>query len=720
MNREPGTRNPRFAGLWFAAALAVAVAAANALVAGFVRAERTVYSCDPGGYWALWIQYAQDLRAWPRGGLVQLLHSIDQLEYNYLVFLPIAPVAWLAGAGRVAYVLAVLNAYLLPAGIALVLLLAWRFGGPRLGLSGRLALAVLVLLCAPLYCATLRGYPDVAGLLGVLAILFLCPEDLYTTWRPGRAALLGGLILGTVFLRRWYAYWAVGYLVALGLTVLASVAAQRERRGPRVGAFALNMLVVAAVGGGVLALAFPGFLARGLGVDYREVYSAYRFGGLAENALRPWRYFGPGLWCLAAVGFVTALRAERRRRDFALVTAGSAAIGSVLFFRAQSMNDPHEYLVAANLLLLAGLAVVTLWERLGGRAARLAALGAVLVYAALGWAAVYTPRPSWPVRALASVLPGIRGTPLVRHDLPALRSLVDELRRLTAARPDEYVPVYVLASSDVLAEDILRRVEFPGCLDALPTCQTSFTVDKRDGFPHHFLLARYVVVGEPVQYHLRPADQQLVGALAAPILTGTGLGRAYRRVSERTLDGGVKAVVFEKAGPYELDDVRTLAASLRAAYPGHSKFGAVQEALFLVERLQPGARGGRISITEDGRLFVHPGSGSPSRFVVRLDGRYARLRLKTGFDNLAELRRRPPEQGEVDLRLRADGREAGAWYVTRQEPPAVDVDVTGVLELAVEVGEGRFGSTADWFVLERLQVEEAVGSGGAGEQGVER
>ena len=55
---------------------------------------------------------------------------------------------------------------------------------------------------------------------------------------------------------------------------------------------------------------------------------------------------------------------------------------------------------------------------------------------------------------------------------------------------------------------------------------TFATVDKRDGFSWAALECDYLIVADPIQYHLGEQNQHLVTVLAQPVLEGTGIGTA--------------------------------------------------------------------------------------------------------------------------------------------------------------------------------------------------
>ncbi len=103
-----------------------------------------------------------------------------------------------------------------------------------------------------------------------------------------------------------------------------------------------------------------------------------------------------------------------------------------------------------------------------------------------------------------SPLSEARHFPLVRGDIRAINDLLITLDHLIQSKNDL---IYVLSSSYTLNEDILIMASRMNHMTVHNHFLPVYHVDKRDGFPHQFFDAKYVVLGEPIQYHLRPSDQ---------------------------------------------------------------------------------------------------------------------------------------------------------------------------------------------------------------------
>jgi hypothetical protein len=95
-----------------------------------------------------------------------------------------------------------------------------------------------------------------------------------------------------------------------------------------------------------------------------------------------------------------------------------------------------------------------------------------------------------------------------------------------------------------------------------------YHVDKRDGFPYHFFEAKYVIIGEPIQYHLNPNDQRVVGILGDQILQHKKIGSSYERLPfEFSLDNNVIVLIYEKKFPVRKADIEDLSELFISYYP---------------------------------------------------------------------------------------------------------------------------------------------------------
>ncbi len=525
----------------------------------FVRSERTLYHADQVAYWSFSSRLAEAATERPAAAVQAVARSVASSDVNLLPAGPIAAVMMMAGDSRLVYILSILTLYGLAVGLALVFALR-RIGGVHRPWVPALALLLLSTLWRPVFI----GYLDLGGValaLVVLALVLSPPER--GRWQM--MALAGAMLALLTLFRRWWTVWAVGFAATLTVVAVCDfvVAMRRDRKA------AVRQLAVPAVVGlsaalTLLVLAAPITVQR-LTTDYGDRFAAYALTGLREHVAAVVGHWG--LLGLALVGWaaVVALRSSATPRA-AVFLCLQLAITYAVMVSIQGHSPQHWYLYSPQVLVLLGMGCARVAGSLGGRRRR-AALGALAGAGALIAAAVYLPAAARLADACGPLFPADRLRPQVREDLPEVERLLTYLDRMVGAGPAR---IYVLASSDTLSDQGLAfaNLSLGAHHEALRAILSAAHVDRRDGFPRGLLQADVILVGEPVQVHLRAEDQRVVTEPVASFLSGTDIAGAFRRLPETFLVGdGVRVHVFVRQRANDVSEIEALSSRLRAAYP---------------------------------------------------------------------------------------------------------------------------------------------------------
>ncbi len=528
-----------------------------------------MYFWDWAGFWNQYIEVSRLFGEDPWTGFWITLTATWSSDYGPLPILPLVPLHWLLGDGRVGYVLGLTNLLVLPVAFAFAAL-AVRLNQARGTrptehrlLSGEFVLAASsILVLSSLWAPALRGQPEVAGLFLVVVVLWCLQRDSATN-PQARSLVAQGVILALLVLtRRWYAYWVVAYFPAvLVAAFVADLSAGRPSEGWRTREAARRLLIVGTTFVAVFSVVATPILVRTLTSDYQDAYSAYDWNGSRLlDVVSVVRYFGAVELALAGTG-MAILASRAATRQLAVVLTVQAIIAFGLFTSTQDMVAHHYYLIFPPVAIGVATVALTLYHRERRTLGLAAAVGVVLLVAA-GSAITFTdvagppsPRVRTPER------------PFTRSDLGAIADFWDRLVHLDGVHDGR---VYVVASSDTINADLLvnyclHQIGLPRneCDFIMPTSD----VDKRDGFPYGFD-ARYVVVASPVQYHLNPTGQRVVGVLAREVESGAGLGASFRRLPGVThLDGGVELSMYERFEPIAPAVANAVIAELQGYYP---------------------------------------------------------------------------------------------------------------------------------------------------------
>ena len=521
----------------------VLVLVVNILTALYSAGSATIYYWDSNIYWN-----SSTLLAGQPLDLAQVrlvLESVITSEYNYLLSWPISLVMRVLGTGRYVYNFVIANLYVLPALAGMLAL------GRRVRRGG-----VLLVCATPMLLYTaLTGFVDVAAAgAGIWAFVIYTDES-----RPqGARGILTGALLTLVFLLRRYFFF---FTVSFGLAALAALAVRRSQ---------WKSFAALCASGVVCSLFFgQSFLVEQvLGGSYFDTYSAYNQGRWVD-AVMLCRYFGWVVLALALAAVVWTLLRRPGARYAALLTLAQPVLCLLLFTRVQSHGQQHLllYLPALCAALALGLEALPHLRpvRIGAWALSLCVLGSS-----------FLPRvqPSSPQEITTlSPLPTFTFVPPQRSDiaqLVALRVYVDNLSA------EEENTAAIIASSftfnSSIYDAVLRSVGIPEPEGPKTSIVNFATVDKRDGFSWAALECDYLVVADPIQYHLGEDNQHLVTVLARPVLEGTGIGTAYERLDVSFhLQDGVTVYLYERTRDITAEEYRAISEELTARYPEYAE-----------------------------------------------------------------------------------------------------------------------------------------------------
>ena len=188
----------------------------NVLLILHLRQESFITYWDFGGFYRKTLEFADMLQRSGGEAWDNLWTSLNYAEYSYLpecfLMLPMS----LVGDSFPRFVLAMFNAFLVPAN--LVLFVLWLMMTESLARHQRaircLGALMMVLFSGNLYSMVL-GYIGSSGLLWISAILLLVYSGALKRIHPAADGFIGLALLLTVLLRRWFAYWVVSFFVSL-------------------------------------------------------------------------------------------------------------------------------------------------------------------------------------------------------------------------------------------------------------------------------------------------------------------------------------------------------------------------------------------------------------------------------------------------------------------------------------------------------------------------
>ncbi|MGQ3480969.1 hypothetical protein [Paenibacillus sp. TY11] len=535
------------------------------IVAVFVFAEvsrdRFVYFWDYGGYWGVTIEQSRNFFIIPFQTLRDLYVSINIMEYNNIIPSLLALPMKIVGESFVSYVMLVLFLFIFP--MSLVLSFCFYKITKKAGwnkISEHTTL--LILFSFPfLFMPLFFGYLDATCLLAT-SVLWLVAIDYDWGKMDYRKCIVMSLMLILVVLqRRYFAFFAVSYILALSASIVLKFLFEKEQRKNLIKYFILNMAFVGTLSLGILLLLFRGFLEQSVFNDFSRAYSAYSNGNNLDKFGDVTKSFGLYLYSFVILGFLIGIM-KKGIRSISLSLFLSFIITQILFFRIQSMGPHHKYLLYTQISLLVLVAIAGIYNFLIHDTVKRIGVTVLAVLFLLNFA--YTFRLI-PLSKVGGIIYSVESyQPKVRADIPQLQLLANNLNTMSQQHNSK---IYVLASSTYINDDILRKLYLPDVVNYMPNLASSSNVDLRDGFPVEFLNADIVVVADPIQYHLRAEDQQVVGLLAKEIMQGHIINNNFTFSKEYTIENGIKLRVYKKSSSFTQKQIQYLRGEFDKIYP---------------------------------------------------------------------------------------------------------------------------------------------------------
>ncbi len=524
---------------WHKTALFFIIAAAvlNLLAVLYVNGGKAIFFWDDATYWSISRRIASG--AADKGGFWSNVYkSVAAEDYNYIAALPSAAVMKLFGESRLAYVLGLVNMYLLPSYVMIYLL------AKKVSKAPKIALVITALLFPCTAFLTFIGFVDVGALLICLIAYYAYYPKNGAKDNPLRYVLIGALLVLAVLWRRYFAFFAVSFIVAM---VADSALFRRKWYAP-----VITLLTFASI----LGLCFTDFVIYKLMADYGSLYAGYKFPAMTDFKLIM-RYFGLLLLIVLAVSSAAAYVKKKETRTVFMWL--QAVVCLVMFISTQTHGQQHLLLYIPSLIMITLIVIRHItkeWMLVG--------LGAL---ALLHSVFVYIPRTQphniQEIKGLA-VIPTFSMIPERRTDTDEILALKQKL--------DQTVPdgdkLGVLASSFTLNEDILKNVEASlGIEETRKNYIVSLPqVDSRDRDLSALYTVNYVLAAYPAQTHLAPGSQTVVEEAVRSFEVYADIATAYEEVPEcETVINGVTVKLYHRVRNEEPGDIADFESRLYGA-----------------------------------------------------------------------------------------------------------------------------------------------------------
>lgn len=230
--------------------------------------EHFLYYWDFSGFWRRQLELMRLLQQNPGQVYPFILNTIRNEEYSSLPQLFLIPHILLIGDTYPRYILAMVNCTLIPSTVLfyvwmLHLIDQWDFDVPWVPLG----IGIGLMFFTGNYLPLILGYEGAMGLYFIVFILFILSDFNVFRFSWHRNLVIGISLVFLVFIRRWYAYFAIGYFVMAFLPLfIEAVLKGRSRKS--VFLLILNFFMMGLTALGVMVLGFLPLVQTYLTYDY--------------------------------------------------------------------------------------------------------------------------------------------------------------------------------------------------------------------------------------------------------------------------------------------------------------------------------------------------------------------------------------------------------------------------------------------------------------------
>ena len=477
------------------------------------------------------------------GFLVSLHQSVQESDYNMTPIIALLPIGMIFGGDRHGFIIGIALFYLIPSALvtAAISLESWK---SRYTIRLPLWLAFTLSALSTVYWApTLRGYPDIAGLVPLGFAGYLILKTKYLINSSLRQSLSIGVLLSCTFLlRRHYAYIIVAILITLAFFGIIISCLERQRFSKVVFRLLRNYAMM--LGSMALLIAFlqGPLLLRVIRTSYADLYSGYQEDLVAKLMFL---YDSVGLLFVFLVigGAIYAIVAKADKILFCIIVP---VLGFAIFQRTQAPHMHHQLAFFLWLTPVALTPLAWIWTRSSTRFRTCLCVGALGIGSVAMFAtfrAETDPSLDLPT-VVSNLLPRKRVPPLVIRSYSQLQRLTAYLERTT----EKNDKIGILASSSELNPSIIAAMS-----QALGSRLTVLgDVDSRDGFKKELLLADVIVATDPPSTHLGQENQRVITVPTEALLDRVSpLGSGFSQDSPEVfrLADGANIYIFRRMRP---------------------------------------------------------------------------------------------------------------------------------------------------------------------------
>lgn len=573
----------------------------------YVHSENSIYAWDYKGYWVVWENIFKKMLYSPLYAMKDIRHSVAYDDYNVLPVFFVSMFNILPMHSRVSYIASLTGVYFGTFVILFrILFLNLRDKTDDINIVSIIAV-ILPSTFVAFWVPTLRGYPDIVGLVFISILLdYVLINDFCKKVNFTKLLMLAFLLWAPFLFRRWYAYTVVS--LSLSLPIFNYII----NNGVSFKLCKVKWLLFNFTICGILLSLFVisfqyGLVYRILNTNYTSIYSAYQL-PINDSMLIVLKRIGIYLMPLFFFGLLSVFfNIGNKKRAFILFCVFNLMFSFWLFTRTQAPGMQHILPFALWIAIVSGWGGIWLIGFLPNAMFRMiVTLFFIAVCFFIQYISLYSNYINcdkfFPRKEL----------PMVIDNYYSYLKLGDELKKLNGT-------FTIISSSGVLNEDMFDTITNGQLREKL---KNTSQVDLRDGLNFNALMADYIVVVDPIQTHLRPEDQSVISIPALSLLENKNIGHSFIKVDSYRLSKNATAILFKKIAPFSINDIDEFMSIFYDRYPEwKNKYEKGFYLPFLSSKISLGNLWGRFDLDNaSGAINAHPGEDTATSVRWLLKG----------------------------------------------------------------------------------------------------
>lgn len=524
----------------------------NVCLMAILLKEKYVRFWDYVGYWVKAVTMSDLLVTDPKRLLSSLYSSINTDNYNNLIPSVMALPLKILGYNFSMYVTVIFNMFLIPSFITIIYTVKRVL--QKAGQEFHPLIVCLFVITMPvLIQPVLYGYLDAFAFVNFSLLILLLCSDVFEQLNIKRDILIAVLILLCLMGRRYFAYAIIGYALCVAFICLRNIIISKELKVLK--HYLIHGLVIAVSFFGVILLGFVPFLQQSFSGTVAVNSAAYQKGDqLLNYRLAAVRY--GYLFVLLGILGCAYLLYKKKCRKYGVCVLMGVFIPATLFYGMQSMNMHHYYITAVPILLCIAISLNVICNK---KAGKIAVLILLVISVTLSFDGIRV------TGTVAKAFSEVKLVAKCRGDMSELQRMAADVKK----EAEDGNTTYVLASTDILSDDILRRIDMPDAFTITSKLLATNHVDLRHGFPENFFDADIVIATSPVQAHLGVDNQHIIGDLANEFINHGPLEKNYQMIETYYLDNNVEAYMYRRICEIPQSDREYLRDIFDGYYPDY-------------------------------------------------------------------------------------------------------------------------------------------------------